>query len=120
MRYGYARVSSVDQDLSIQIEALEAAGCEVRKEKASGTKLDGRSELQLLMEFMRKGDELYVTRIDRLARSIADLQSYRGSIEREGCRPQSDRAADRHLNGRRQSVPRHAWRVCRIRDEPPS
>ena len=75
MRHGYARVSSEDQDLSIQIEALEAVGCAVRKEKASGTKLDGRSELQLLMDFMREGDELYVTRIDRLARSIADLQS---------------------------------------------
>lgn len=75
MRHGYARVSSEDQDLSIQVEALEAVGCEVRKEKASGTKLDGRSELQLLMDFMREGDELYVTRIDRLARSIADLQN---------------------------------------------
>jgi DNA invertase Pin-like site-specific DNA recombinase len=84
MRYGYARVSSVDQDLSIQIEALEAAGCEVRKEKASGTKLDGRSELQLLMEFMRKGDELYVTRIDRLARSIADLQSIVVRLKEKG------------------------------------
>jgi DNA invertase Pin-like site-specific DNA recombinase len=40
MRHGYARVSSEDQDLSIQVEALEAVGCEVRKEKASGTKLD--------------------------------------------------------------------------------
>lgn len=84
MRYGYARVSSDDQDLSIQIEALEAAGCEVRKEKASGTKLDGRSELQLLMEFMRAGDELYVTRIDRLARSIADLQNIVVRLKEKG------------------------------------
>ena len=84
MRYGYARVSSDDQDLSIQIDALEAAGCEVRKEKASGIKLDGRSELQLLMEFMRAGDELYVTRIDRLARSIADLQSIVVRLKEKG------------------------------------
>lgn len=84
MRYGYARVSSEDQDLSIQIEALEAVGCEVRREKASGTKLDGRSELQLLLEFMREGDELYVTRIDRLARSIGDLQSIVMHLKKKG------------------------------------
>ncbi|MEM9630372.1 MAG: recombinase family protein [Pseudomonadota bacterium] len=84
MRHGYARVSSEGQDLSIQVEALEAVGCEVRKEKASGTKLVGRSELQLLMEFMREGDELYVTRIDRLARSIADLQSIVIQLKEKG------------------------------------
>lgn len=84
MRYGYARVSSEDQDLSIQIEALEAVGCEVRREKASGIKLDGRSELQLLLEFMREGDELYVTRIDRLARSIGDLQSIVMHLKKKG------------------------------------
>lgn len=84
MRYGYARVSSEDQDLSIQIEALEAVGCEVRKEKVSGTKIDGRSELQLLMEFMREGDELYVTRVDRLARSIGDLQNIVMLLKKKG------------------------------------
>ena len=45
----------------------------VREEKVSGTSLNGRTELQTLMEFMRDGDELVVTRIDRLARSIRDL-----------------------------------------------
>jgi len=59
MRYGYARVSSED-------------------------KLDGRSELQLLLEFMREGDELYVTRIDRLARSIGDLQSIVMRLKEKG------------------------------------
>lgn len=75
MKYGYARVSSRDQDLSIQEAALKAAGCElIRAEKMSGTKREGRAELDLLLQFVRAGDELVITRIDRLARSIGDLQ----------------------------------------------
>ena len=73
--YGYARVSALDQDFSIQRAALKAEGCEViRAEKASGTRRDGRSELQVLLDFLRAGDTLVVTRIDRLARSLKDLQ----------------------------------------------
>jgi DNA invertase Pin-like site-specific DNA recombinase len=73
--YGYARVSTLDQDLSIQRTALKVAGCEViRAEKASGARRNGRSELQVLLEFLREGDTLVVTRIDRLARSLKDLQ----------------------------------------------
>jgi DNA invertase Pin-like site-specific DNA recombinase len=73
--YGYARVSTFDQDLSIQRAALKAAGCEViRAEKASGARRDGRTELQVLLDFLRGGDTLVVTRIDRLARSLKDLQ----------------------------------------------
>jgi DNA invertase Pin-like site-specific DNA recombinase len=75
MLYGYARVSSTSQDLTVQIDALKAAGCQiVRSEKVSGTSRDGRCELATLLEFLRDGDVLVVTRIDRLARSIADLQ----------------------------------------------
>ena len=75
MKYGYARVSSAGQNLSIQEAALKAAGCElIRAEKISGTKREGRAELELLLEFVREGDELVITRIDRLARSIGDLQ----------------------------------------------
>jgi DNA invertase Pin-like site-specific DNA recombinase len=74
--YGYARVSSIDQDLSIQQEALQKAGCGIiRAEKRSGTKLDGRDELKLLLEFIQTGDVLVVTRLDRLARSMLDLQT---------------------------------------------
>jgi DNA invertase Pin-like site-specific DNA recombinase len=73
--YGYARVSTTDQDLAIQEEALQAAGCHViRSEKVSGTTRDGRRELRTLLDFMRAGDVLTVTRVDRLARSIGDLQ----------------------------------------------
>src|SRR5467141_859316 len=73
--YGYARVSTVDQDCTLQEHALRAAGCEViRAEKVSATRREGRTELALLLEFLRKGDTLVVTRVDRLARSIKDLQ----------------------------------------------
>src|SRR5207244_4565448 len=73
--YGYARVSTADQDCTVQEHALRAAGCEViRTEKVSATRRDGRTELALLLEFLRQGDTLVVTRVDRLARSIKDLQ----------------------------------------------
>ena len=74
--YGYARVSTLEQDVRIQRAALEAAGCDViRAEKASGTRRYGRTELQVLLDFLRPGDALIVTRIDRLARSLRDLQN---------------------------------------------
>ena len=73
--YGYARVSTIDQDLGIQLDALKAAGCDViREEKVSGTSRKGRTELETLLAFIREGDTLVVTRIDRLARSVKDLQ----------------------------------------------
>ena len=74
--FGYARVSSTDQDLSIQLDALRVAGCDViRQEKVSGTSRHGRAELDTLLAFIREGDTLVVTRIDRLARSVRDLQN---------------------------------------------
>jgi len=73
--FGYARVSTTDQDLGIQQAALRAAGCQtVRSEKKSGTERGARTELQILLDFLREGDTLVVTRIDRLARSMKDLQ----------------------------------------------
>lgn len=72
---GYARVSSDDQDCSVQEAALTAAGCTiVRSEKKSGTTTEGRAELDTVLSFIRGGDTLLVTRIDRLARSVADLE----------------------------------------------
>lgn len=83
--YGYARVSTLDQDLSIQRTALKAAGCEIiRAEKASGTRRDGRTELQVLLDFLRAGDTLVVTRIDRLARSLKDLQDIVHELKAKG------------------------------------
>ena len=82
---GYARVSTTDQDLSIQQAALKAAGCEViRAEKRSGTTTAGRDELRTVLDFLRKGDVLMVTRIDRLARSIGDLQDIVRELKAKG------------------------------------
>jgi DNA invertase Pin-like site-specific DNA recombinase len=56
---GYARVSTTDQDLSIQEAALRVAGCEViRAEKRSGTTTEGREELRTVLDFLRRGDVL--------------------------------------------------------------
>lgn len=83
--YGYARVSSNDQDYTLQEQALRAAGCEViRAEKVTGTSRTGRTELQLLLDFLRNGDTLVVTRIDRLARSIKDLQDIVFALKEQG------------------------------------
>lgn len=65
----------VDQDYSIQEKALRAAGCDlIRAEKVSGSSLNLRAELDLLLEFLPAGDTLMVTRVDKLVRSIRDLQ----------------------------------------------
>ena len=85
MKYGYARVSTSDQDLEVQRNALLSFGCDtVREEKVSGTSLKGRSELTTLLEFLREGDELVVTRIDRLARSMRDLQNIVHDLTEKG------------------------------------
>ena len=74
-RFGYARVSTVGQDPSIQIEALKEYGCEViRQERVSESSMNGRPELKTLLDFIQPGDELVVTRIDRLGRSFRDFQ----------------------------------------------
>ena len=71
---GYARVSSTDQDLAIQEEALRTAGCTIiRSEKRSGAKMEGRDQLQTVLDFLHAGDVLTVTKLDRLARSVGDL-----------------------------------------------
>ena len=75
MKVGYARVSSVDQNLDVQLETLKSFGCEkIYQEKVSGTSTQGRNKLKECIEFVREGDELVITRIDRLARSVLDLQ----------------------------------------------
>jgi DNA invertase Pin-like site-specific DNA recombinase len=85
MLYGYARVSSTSQDLTVQTEALKAAGCTViRSEKMSGTTRQGRTELDTVLDFLRAGDTLVVTKVDRLARSIADLQGIVATLKEKG------------------------------------
>ncbi len=83
--YGYARVSSADQNLDVQTEALRRAGCMIiREEKRSGSTRRGRHELETLLDFLRAGDTLVVTRIDRLARSIGDLQDIVRLLKNKG------------------------------------
>ena len=83
--YGYARVSTTDQDLSIQDAALRVAGCTmIRAEKVTGTSREGRTELAVLLDFLRSGDTLVVTRVDRLARSIGDLQDIVRALKAKG------------------------------------
>lgn len=74
MMVGYCRVSSEGQSLDIQLEALKAAGCEkVFSEKMSGRSTKDREQLAHALDFVRDGDSLIVTRLDRLARSVGDL-----------------------------------------------
>lgn len=82
---GYARVSSDDQDCEIQEAALRAAGCSIiRSEKRTGTTVEGRVELDTVLSFIRAGDKLMVTRIDRLARSVADLEKIVAVLKERG------------------------------------
>jgi DNA invertase Pin-like site-specific DNA recombinase len=84
-RFGYARVSSTDQDLTIQLDKLKAAGCQViRSEKMSGKSVDDRPELATVMQFLREGDELVVVRLDRLGRSTRDVLNLVHALDQKG------------------------------------
>jgi DNA invertase Pin-like site-specific DNA recombinase len=73
MKIGYARISTVDQNLELQTDALEKAGCEkIFTDQASGAK-DDRKGLMDAVEFCRKGDSLVVWKLDRLGRSLKHL-----------------------------------------------
>ena len=85
MQVGYARVSSVGQSLDIQREQLRAAGCErIFEEKRSGRSAADRAALKDALEFVREGDVLAVTRLDRLARSITDLRQIVDGLNAKG------------------------------------
>ena len=82
--YGYARVSTRDQDLAAQDAELRDAGCaKVFKEKVSGAKTD-RQELAKAIGRLEEGDVLIVTRLDRLARSTRDLLNVLDEIGKRG------------------------------------
>src|SRR5262245_39067696 len=82
--FGYARVSSRDQDLTSQVAELHAAGCaKIYREKVSGAKTD-RAELAKVMRVLQKGDVLVVTRLDRLARSTRDLLNVMHALGERG------------------------------------
>ena len=74
MKIGYARVSTSDQNLDNQVDALKAFGCEkVFQEKLSGKSADNREQLQQALDYVREGDVLVITKLDRMARSVLDL-----------------------------------------------
>ena len=83
-RFGYGRVSTLDQNLEGQADALTAAGAnKIFIEKITGTKTS-RPELDKLREQMRHGDTLVITRLDRLGRSAKDLLSISSELEDKG------------------------------------
>lgn len=74
MKIGYVRGSTVDQDFEFQQQRFKAERCAIiRSEKISGASRDGRHELENVIEFLREGDELIVTRLDRLGRDTRDV-----------------------------------------------
>ncbi|KAB0681307.1 recombinase family protein [Aureimonas leprariae] len=84
-RIGYARVSTIDQDFDGQLARLKTEGCAIiRSEKVSGGSRDGRTELATVMEFLRPGDELVVTRLDRLGRDTRDVLNLIHEAEQRG------------------------------------
>lgn len=84
MLFGYARVSTKDQDTAAQIAALKNSGCElIFQEKASGGRWD-RPELHRLLGQLRNGDVLVVWKLDRLSRSLKDLLTLMDKIDRAG------------------------------------
>ena len=84
MKIGYARVSTLQQDLSLQLDALKAAGCEkIFEDQMSGAK-DDRPGLAAAIGFARTGDVLMVWRLDRLGRSMKHLVATVGDIQKAG------------------------------------
>ena len=74
MKVGYARVSSSGQSLAVQVDTLKNSGCEkIFQEKVSGTSTQGRDKLRECLDFVREGDEVVFTRVDRVARSVLDF-----------------------------------------------
>lgn len=85
--FGYARVSTTDQDLTIQHDALVKAGVPeplIFAERVSGTSTKGRDELSRVLAILGKGDTLVVTRLDRLGRSLRDLANIAHELDAKG------------------------------------
>ena len=86
-QFGYARVSTTDQDLTIQRDALVKAGVPeplIFAEQVSGTSTKGRDELSRVLAILGKGDSLVVTRLDRLGRSMRDLANIAHELDQKG------------------------------------
>ncbi|MBI0108055.1 recombinase family protein [Lactobacillus sp. W8089] len=85
MKFGYARVSSKDQNLALQIEALTKAGCKrIFQEKQSGKNIQDRPELNKLLDIIHEEDIVVVLSLDRLSRNSEDIKILLSQIERKG------------------------------------
>ena len=103
------RVSTSDQDTHIQQAKLRDAGCAViRAEKASGKARGGRSELEVVMSFVRPGDTLVVVKLDQLGRSIRDVLNLVHELEAARRSPPRPRACNRHRGTDGQDGPHRA------------
>jgi DNA invertase Pin-like site-specific DNA recombinase len=84
-KIGYARTSTLDQNIHSQVIALQEAKCDIiREERKGGSSLDNRPELKNILDFIHPGELLVVTRIDRLARSLKDLQTIVEILKKKG------------------------------------
>ena len=82
---GYARVSTDEQSTAVQVEQLEARGCQrIYDENASGKSRSGRSQLELALEMCREGDTFMVTKVDRIARNTADALKIADELKDKG------------------------------------
>jgi DNA invertase Pin-like site-specific DNA recombinase len=89
MKIGYARVSTIEQNLDLQLQALKKAGCrKIFREKASGANRH-RPEFQRMLDQIREGDVVVVWKLDRLARSTRDLLETMETIRETGTKFQS-------------------------------
>src|SRR5215213_9125671 len=115
-RFGYSRVSTSDQDWSLQLEALTKAGVDDRdifREKASGAKRD-RTELRRMLDLLRPGDQATVYRLDRLARSKLHLLKIIEEIEK-GRKARVADGQHRHGHGNRKDGGGRAGGSGRVR-----
>lgn len=82
---GYARVSSAGQSLDVQLEKLKGAGCSrIFSEKRSGRQYENRDELKGCLAYVRDGDILVISRLDRMARSVLDLSKIADTLKKKG------------------------------------
>ena len=84
MKYGYARVSTAEQDYSYQLDELEKAGCEtIFKDKASGKRMS-RPDFDRMLTYLREGDSVVVWKIDRLGRNFTEMVSTMAELFKKG------------------------------------
>ena len=117
MQIGYARVSTKDQDLSLQLDALRRAGCgKIYQEKSSGASSE-RPELQAMLAQLRMGDVVVIWKLDRLARSLKDLVTLVNQMHEKGAELNS---LNDHIDTNSPQVNSNAARSDRLTTQLPS